>query len=51
MCEPDAFFHRVRPLFSSWTALFEGQYDDSSALHDLTSQLEALDRPEARRVQ
>lgn len=46
MCDPDIFFHRVHPLISSWTALFEGQYDDSSELQDLTSQLEAVERLE-----
>ena len=48
-CDPFFFFHRIRPYISSWSAIFEGQYEDASKskCDTLTKQLEMLDALEA----
>ena len=45
LCEPDFFFHRFRPYISTWTARFEGEYDDANneAVATLRTQLDAID--------
>jgi len=42
LCEPDIFFHRFRPYISTWTALFEGQYEDGPSLVSLRAQLQMV---------
>ena len=44
LCEPDFFFHRFRPYISTWTALFEGQYESNEKLQSLTEELNVLER-------
>ena len=39
LCEPDFFFHRFRPYISTWTALFEGQYESTERLAELEEEL------------
>ncbi len=48
-CDPFFFFHRFRPYISSWSAVFEGQYEEASKAKcaTLTKQLEMLDALEA----
>jgi len=43
LCEPELFFHRLRPFISTWTALFEGHYDSDDKLGTLRSQLRMLE--------
>lgn len=45
LCDPDLFFHRFRPFITTWTAIFEGQYDPEKAeqLRKLQEQLRLID--------
>jgi len=48
LCEPELFYHRVRPHITTWTALFEAQYetgdaDGAARLDGLRRQLVMLD--------
>lgn len=27
LCDPELFFHKFRPYISTWTAIFEGQFE------------------------
>ena len=42
---PDFFFHRFRPYISTWTALFEGQYESTERLQELQEELQASPLP------
>ena len=44
MCEPDLFYHRFQPFISSWTALFEGQYECNERLAQLRSEIAIVER-------
>ena len=41
----DFFFHRFRPYISTWTALFEGQYESTERLQELQEELQASPLP------
>lgn len=42
-CEPHMFYHRFRPFIGSWTACFEGHYENTQKLEELRKNLEMVE--------